>query len=101
MGHFSFWGAGWEKVGKEIGEVCGAGKKEVGFFLEFVVLVDSRLQEEEIAGREEEARNEIEGRKTCRMCVRKVYSRGKCTLPPCCIFKKCSGFRSQQGRCRH
>lgn len=39
-----------ENISTEIGEGCRTGKKKIRFFfLEFVMLVDSRLQDEEIS----------------------------------------------------
>lgn len=44
-----------ENNGTEIGEGCRTGKKKIScfffFFLEFVMLVDSRLQDQEISRR--------------------------------------------------
>lgn len=36
---------------KGIGKVCRTGKQEISFILEFFMLVDSRLQDEEISGK--------------------------------------------------
>lgn len=46
---FCFGGSGLKNIGKEVGGVCGTGKKQISVSLEFVMLVDSRLQDEDIS----------------------------------------------------
>lgn len=50
-----------ENTGKEIGGVCRTGKKQISVS-EFVMLVNSTLQDEEISRKRGRAGNETEGR---------------------------------------
>lgn len=68
---------------KRLLSVLEQGKRKSIFL---VSCLSCLLIDEKLIGREEEAGNEIESRKTNRRCVRKMNSWAKCTLSLCCIF---------------
>lgn len=75
---------------------CYRNRKENQFFLEFVMLVDSRFQDEEINRKREAAGRKIEGRKIDRRCLKIEFLRKKLLYHLVAFYKECSEFRSQQ-----